>query len=127
MSNKQIIKTLNKAQGSVGHASNGKVTATGGYKKIGQLCLNGVVHTYLAFRDTGVGADTMIGDVNSVGQTLINHEQDKVDSIRKEKKKLSKRLGKAKGKKKNSLNIELKVLKAKLFYYEKQLGKAVSL
>jgi len=121
---KKIYSKLNQAQSTVGHNATG-VTATGGYKKIGQLCLNGLVHSALFVKKVGVMSDSTIGQVRTVKEVWVDTEAENLEAYEKEVKTLTKQLKKTKKKSaRKELSADIKTAKDVVSYYKKQLSKA---
>ncbi len=121
----KLFKTIQKQETTIGHKNKNQVTATGGYKKLGQLLLNGATHVVLGVRDAGVMTDTLVGEVNTVKSVLVEHEAKKIDSYRSDLKSLNKQLSKAKKKSiRKELKSDIAIVKQAVSYYEKKLASA---
>ncbi len=121
---KSTYSQLKSAQSSIGHNKSG-VSASGGYLKIGQMFLNGVVHTTLFAKKAGVMADAAIGDVRTIKEVWVDTEAENVQTYEKDVKSLEKQLKKVKKQKaRKELQADIKKAKEVVAYYKKQLSKA---
>ena len=124
---RKVLRAINGTQNDLGLTGNNKASAVGGYKKVGQSVINGVVHLALFVRDAGVYTDEILEQPRSVKQVWSDHDSAKVEAYEADITNLKKVIKKAKKANKKSLKKTLAQLKLTRDYYINSLSKASKL